>query len=74
MSKHLNFSVTITFSDKISDDMDIQTIADNIAKTIITEAERGNGIAPDNGDAYTTRVSVKPRFIEYTAEETISDL
>jgi hypothetical protein len=72
MSKSLNFNVTLTFSDKICDDMDIQVIADNIARAIMSEAERGSGIAPDYGVAFTTKVEVKPQFIEYTAEEKIN--
>ena len=62
----LNFNVTLTFADKITDDNDIIEIATNIARAIKNEVENGQGITTDFSDTYTTEIEVKPQFIDET--------
>ena len=59
MSKSQKFIVDIEFSDKVTSDVDIQEIAQNIATAIINEANNGMGIAPSEGDALTEIVRVQ---------------
>jgi DNA-directed RNA polymerase alpha subunit len=60
MSRKQVFSVTLTFSEKMTSDEDIMTIANNIAYAIECEVNRGLGIVPDGADGYTERIMVKP--------------
>ena len=62
----LNFNVTLTFADKITDDNDIVEIATNIARAIKNEVENGQGITTDFSDTYTKEIEVKPQFIDET--------
>lgn len=64
MSKKLSFTVTLTFSDKISDDVEIKEIAENIARAIKNEANNGLGITTDFSDAFTKTIEVKPQFLD----------
>jgi hypothetical protein len=73
MNKKLNFSVTVEFSDKITDDETIINIAKNIGRSIVEEANNGMGITPDYSDTYTIAVSIKPQFIDETIEMKIID-
>ena len=69
--KTLNFTVSLTFADKITDDSDILEIASNIARAIRNEVENGQGIATDFSDTYTTEIEVTPQFIDETIKVTI---
>lgn len=62
MSKTQTFSVTLTFSDKITSDEDIKIITDNIAKGLQDVANH-LGLAPDESDFYTTKIEVTPQFL-----------
>ena len=61
--KTLNFTVSLTFADKITDDTDILEIATNIARAIRNEVENGQGITTDFSDTYTTEIEVRPQYI-----------
>ncbi len=64
MSKKLSFNVTLTFSDKITDDIEVMEIANNIARAIKNEANNGMGITTDFSDAFTETIDVKPQFLD----------
>jgi hypothetical protein len=64
--KKLNFTVSLTFADKITDDTDIMEIASNIARAIKNEVENGQGITTDFSDTYTEKIEIKPQFIDET--------
>ena len=64
MSRKIQFTVSITFSEKVTDDQDILDIAKNIARAIKSEAVEGNGITTDFTDAFTEEIEVKPQFLD----------
>jgi hypothetical protein len=64
--KKLNFTVSLTFADKTTDDTDIMEIASNIARAIKNEVENGQGITTDFSDTYTEKIEIKPQFIDET--------
>ena len=66
MSRKIQFTVSITFSEKVTDDQDILDIAKNIARAIKNEAEEGNGIRTDFTDAFTEEIEVTPQFLDET--------
>lgn len=69
--KELQFTITLGFSNKITDDNDIMQIAQNIARAIVCEINNGEGIAPQNSDLYTLGGEVKPQFINQFAPITL---
>jgi hypothetical protein len=66
MSRKIQFTVSITFSEKVTDDQDILDIAKNIARAIKNEAVEGNGITTDFTDAITEEIEVTPQFLDET--------
>jgi hypothetical protein len=70
MNKKLQFTVTVEFSDKITDDKEILEVADNIARAIAVETN-GLGISPQDADAYTISVAVKPQYLDSVVNATI---
>lgn len=60
--KKVQFTVTLEFADKISDDNEIIEVANNIARAIVNEANNGEGIAPD--DSFTVSGFIKPQFLD----------
>ena len=66
MSKKIQFTVSITFSEKVTDDQDILDIAKNIARAIQREAIDGDGITTDFTDAITEEIEVTPQFLDET--------
>ena len=60
--KTQSFTVTLTFSDKITSDEDVATITQNILNSLVHTANT-SGISPDEGDSYTTRIEVEPQFL-----------
>jgi hypothetical protein len=66
MSRKIQFTVSITFSEKVTDDQDILDIAKNIARAIKNEAVEGNGITTDFTDAFTEEIEVTPQFLDET--------
>ncbi len=55
--KH-KFIVTIEFADKITDDNEINEIANNIANALKTEATN-YGLVPDDSETYTKKIEVE---------------
>lgn len=66
----LQFTVTVEFADKITDDNQIMEVANNVARAIINEVN-GMGIAPEDSDTYTKTVSVKPQFLDHVVNASI---
>ena len=62
MKKH-TFTVTLTLSDKISDDEAIKEMAWKIANALLHECDSGNGLAPEMSDAYTEKIEVSNQFL-----------
>lgn len=62
--KKVQFTVTLEFADKISDDNEIIEVANNIARAIVNEANHGGGIAPDACDSFTVSGFIKPQFLD----------
>lgn len=60
--KTQTFTVTLTFSEKVSSDDDIKKIAENIANSLEHTADIA-GISPDDADYYTTKIEVTPQFL-----------
>ncbi len=56
--KTQRFIVEVVTADSISDDNEIDEMAENIAKAIVHEAKT-SGIVPENSDNYTKIVYVK---------------
>jgi len=71
MSKNLRFIVTLSFSEKITDDNEIMEVAKNIADAIKVQAD-GYGISPEDSDGFITKIEVKPQFLEETVEIVLS--
>lgn len=70
--KKIVLTVTIGFTDKISDDYEIQEVASNIARAIKNEADFGEiGIAPSESEAITTDVEVSSDILNVRAKEII---
>lgn len=65
MSKTLTFTVQVEFEDKITDDLLIMEVAQNIANAVENEV-CAMGIAPEDSETYTKSVSVKPQFLDET--------
>ena len=66
MSNKFQFTVCITFSEKVTDDQDILDIAKNIALAIKKEAVEGGGITTDFTDAMTEEIQITPQFLDET--------
>ena len=55
--RKITFTVTLEFADKISDDNEVQEVAQNIANSLKHDAEH-YGLAPENSDNYTKSIEV----------------
>ena len=62
MKKH-TFSVTLTLSDKLSDDDAIKEMAYKIADALRHECDSGNGLAPELSDSFTEKIEVSNDFL-----------
>lgn len=62
MKKH-TFTVTLTLSDKVSDDDAIKEMAFKIADALRHECDSGNGLAPEMSDAFTEKIEVSNQFL-----------
>lgn len=62
MKKH-TFTVTLTLSDKVSDDEAIKEMAFKIADALRHECDSGNGLAPEMSDAFTEKIEVSNQFL-----------
>ena len=67
MSKSLTFIVTLSFTEKVTDDNEIMEVAKNIADAIKVQVD-GYGIAPEDNEAFTAKINVKPQFLDETVE------
>ena len=65
MNTTLTFTVEVKFADKITDDLLIMEVAQNIVNAVENETN-AMGIAPEDSETYTTEVSVKPQFLDET--------
>ena len=61
--KSQTFTVTLTLSDKVSDDDAIKEMACKIADALRHECDSGNGLAPETSDAYTEGIEVSNQFL-----------
>ena len=52
------FTVTLTFSEKVTDDEAIKEMAYKIADTLRNECDSGNGLAPELSDSFTEKIEV----------------
>ena len=55
--KQLTFEVTLSFSNKITNDLEIREVQQNVLDAIVSQADTA-GLAPEDSDAYTTNISV----------------
>lgn len=55
--KTVEFKIALTFDENIRPNQ-LKEIAENIARSIVSEANNGQGIAPKNTEAYTEKVEV----------------
>ncbi len=62
MKKH-SFTVTLTLSEKLSDDDAIKEMAYKIADALRHECDSGNGLAPEKSDSYTEKIEVTNIFL-----------
>jgi hypothetical protein len=63
----IQFTVTLEFADKITDDNEIIEVANNIARAISSEVS-SMGIAPEDSDNYTVGGTIKPQFLANTID------
>ena len=63
MSKIVSFKVTLEFSDDITKEEEIVTIASNIALALESEINHGEGLSP-NDEAFTVSITVKADLLE----------
>jgi hypothetical protein len=61
----LYFTLALKFESSIVDDNDIVEVTDNIGRALLSEADCGIGLAPKDGDTYTTEIFVKPEYSDY---------
>lgn len=62
MSKTQTFTVTLTFSEKVTSDEDVAIITHNIALGLQDVADH-QGLSPDDAEYYTTKIEVTPQFL-----------
>lgn len=60
MSKHLTYTVTLTFEDKIVSNDEIKEVGENIARALKHEADT-MGLAPENSETFTKQITVSER-------------
>jgi hypothetical protein len=58
------FIVTIVTSENISDENQIDEMADNIARAISNEVNSGMGICPEDSETHTKTIYVKAWYSE----------
>ena len=63
MKEH-NFNLKIEFESKIYSDEEIKEIMGKIINALVHEVEAGNGLAPEEADTFTTKVTVKSDVIQ----------
>ena len=65
MKKTISFRVELEFESEITQDEDINEVAENIAEAI-KDGANGRGIAPIDGDTYLEIIRVTPQYINKT--------
>ena len=63
MKEH-NFNLKIEFESKIYSDEEIKEIMNKIIYALVHEVEVGGGLAPDESDTFTTKLTVKSDVIQ----------
>jgi hypothetical protein len=61
--KTQTFTVTLTFSGKVTSDDEIKETAFKIADALRHECDSGNGLAPEDSDSYTKEIIVSHDFV-----------
>ena len=64
--KNVTFTLELGFSDKVSSDQ-LQEIARKVVDALKHECDAGNGLAPEESNAFTTNIKVShetPKFSE----------
>jgi hypothetical protein len=59
--KTITLTVNLTFDSDITDDRDIQAVAQNVMSALVHEVEEV-GISPDEADTMLTKIEVKEQF------------
>jgi hypothetical protein len=71
MSKDVTFRVELSFESNIERDEDLMSIAQNIARAIVSETN-GQGISPQDGDTFLRIVRVTPQYLNKTIIEHVN--
>ena len=61
--KTQTFTVTLTFSGKVTSDDEIKETAFKIAQALRNEVDSGDGLAPNDSDSYTKEIIVSHDFV-----------
>jgi hypothetical protein len=61
--KTQTFTVTLTFSGKVTSDDEIKETAFKIADALRHECDSGNGLAPELSDSFTEKIEVSNQFL-----------
>jgi hypothetical protein len=67
MRKH-KFIIELEFDQKIVDDLDINKISDNIARSLYNEVQTGIGLVPEDSDNYTKLIKVGNFITEHESK------
>lgn len=57
--KKISFNVEITFSDSIYSDDEYNEITQNVMDALIYQVNSGQGLSPEESEAFTEKISVK---------------
>lgn len=57
--KEIKFLVTLTFADSLTNENEINEVANNIANALKYEADT-HGLAPEASETYTEKIEVSP--------------
>lgn len=60
--KKISFNVELTFSDSIYSDKEYNEITQKLMDALIREVNSGQGLSPEESDAFTEEISVKPNI------------
>ena len=59
----LRFTVEVEFESKVTDDNEINDVADSILTALVSEVNHGNGLAPVNSETFTTVINVSKQVV-----------
>lgn len=60
--KKISFNVELTFSDSIYSDDEYNEITKNIIDGLSRQVDSGQGLSPEESEAFTEEISVKPNI------------